>query len=121
MDLVVTSLGERPRILINNALNSNHWVMFDLRGHTSNRDGIGASIKLTTASGRVLYNHATASVGFMSSSDRRVHFGLGAESRLSHAEITWPSGIVQRIDHSGLDQILKVDEPARPKPGTPVS
>jgi hypothetical protein len=121
MDLVVTSLGERPRILINSALTSNHWIMFDLRGHASNRDGIGASIKLTTASGRVLYNHATASVGFMSSSDRRVHFGLGAESRLSHAEITWPSGIVQRIDHPGVDQIMKVDEPAKAKPGTPAS
>src|SRR3954447_4910179 len=67
MDLVVTSLGERPRILINNALTKNHWIMFDLRGHRSNRDGIGARIKVVTASGRSLYNHVTCSVGFMSS------------------------------------------------------
>jgi hypothetical protein len=118
MDLVVTSLGEKPRILINNALNANHWIMFDLRGHSSNRDGIGATIKITTASGRVLYNHASPSVGFMSSSDRRVHFGLGAENRLSHAEITWPSGIVQRIDHPAVDAIMKVEEPAKPKTTT---
>jgi hypothetical protein len=121
MDLVVTSLGERPRILINNALNANHWIMFDLRGHTSNRDGIGATIKVATASGRALYNHATTSVGFMSSGDRRVHFGLGAENRLSHVEITWPSGIVQRLDHPAVDQIVKVEEPPKPQTKTPSS
>jgi hypothetical protein len=111
LDLVVTSLGERPRILMNNALNGNHWIMFDLRGHKSNRNGIGATIKVTTASGRALFNHVTTSVGFMSSSDRRAHFGLGAETKIDHVEIRWPSGILQRIDHPAVDQILKVDEP----------
>jgi hypothetical protein len=111
LDLVVTSLGERPRILFNNALTANHWMMFDLRGHKSNRDGIGATIKVITASGRTLYNHATTSVGFMSSSDRRVHFGLGRETKISHVEIHWPSGIVQHIDGPRVDQILKVEEP----------
>lgn len=119
MDLVVTSLGERPRILMNNALIKNHWIMFDLRGHKSNRDGIGASIKVTTGSGRTLYNHVTTSVGFMSSSDRRAHFGLGSETKLDHVEIHWPSGIVQRINHPPVDQIMKVEEPTatftRPK------
>ena len=113
MDLVVTSLGERPRILMNNALAPHHWIMFDLRGHKSNRDGIGARIKVVTASGRALYNHVTTSVGFMSSSDRRAHFGLGAETRIDHVEIRWPSGILQRIDHPAIDQILRVEEPAR--------
>jgi hypothetical protein len=114
MDLVVTSLGEKPRILINNALVKNHWIMFDLRGRKSNRDGIGAKIKVTTGSGRNLYNHVTTSVGFMSSSDRRAHFGLGADAKLDHVEIRWPSGIVQRIDYPAVDQILKVEEPFEP-------
>jgi hypothetical protein len=112
MDLVVTSLGEKPRILMNNALVKNHWMLFDLRGHKSNRDGIGAVIKVVTASGRSLYNHVTTSVGFMSSSDRRAHFGLGSEAKIDHVEIRWPSGIVQRLDHPAVDQILKVEEPA---------
>ena len=86
MDLVVTSLGQKPRILMNNALVKNHWIMFDLRGRKSNRDGIGATIKVTTGSGRTLCNHVTTSVGFMSSSDRRVHFGLGAEAKIDHVE-----------------------------------
>ena len=111
MDLVVTSLGQKPRILMNNALGRNHWIMFDLRGHKSNRNGIGATIKVTTASGRKLYNHVTTSVGFMSSSDRRAHFGLGTETKLDHVEIRWPSGIVQRLEHPAVDQIMKVDEP----------
>jgi hypothetical protein len=113
MDLVVTSLGQRPRIFINNALVKHHWMLFDLRGHISNRNGIGARIRVVTASGRSLYNHVTTSVGFMSSSDRRAHFGLGAETKIDYVEVRWPSGIVQRIDHPAVDQILKVEEPAK--------
>jgi hypothetical protein len=117
MDIVVTSLGRKPRILMNRAANGNHWVMLDLQGVRSNRNGIGASIKLTTESGRTLYNHVTTSVGFMSSSDRRVHFGLGKENRIREIEITWPSGIVQRLEHPNADQILRVEEPVNQMKG----
>ena len=116
MDLVVTSLNEKPRILMNNALVKNHWLMLDLEGTKSNRDGIGAVIELETASGRKLYNHMTTSVGFMSSSDRRVHFGLGGESKINHVEIRWPRGTVQRIEKPAVDQVLKVKEPSERTP-----
>jgi hypothetical protein len=112
MDIVVTSLGRHPRILLNRATTGNHWVMLDLRGTRSNRDGIGAKIKVVTLSGRVLYNHVTTSVGFMSSSDRRAHFGLGKEGRIREIEINWPSGIVQRLENPAADRILRVEEPA---------
>ena len=69
MDVVVTSLNQKPRILINSADNGNHWLLIQATGHKSNRDAIGTKFKLTTPSGRILYNHVTASVGFMSSSD----------------------------------------------------
>jgi len=111
MDLVVTSLNERPRILTNSADNGNHWLMLQTTGTSSNRDGIGAKIKLTTASGRSLYNHVTTSVGFMSSSDRRVHFGLGSESRIASIEIRWPSGKLQQLGATHADQLLQVREP----------
>ena len=81
LDIVVTSLNATPRILMNTADSGNHWLMLNLIGHKSARDAIGAKVKLTTASGRVLYNHVSVSVGFMSSSDKRVHFGLGQESQ----------------------------------------
>ena len=111
MDIVVTSLNESPRILMNTGDSGNHWLMLSLTGHKSARDAVGAKIKLTTASGRVLYNHVAISVGFMSSSDKRVHFGLGKDSRVSSIEIRWPSGIKQVLIDVAADQLLKVDEP----------
>ena len=115
MDIVVTTLGEKPRILINKALSRNHRVTLDLRGHASNRDAIGAKVKLTTQSGRTLYEHVTTSIGFMSSSDKRVHLGLGEETDIQQIEITWPSGIVQRVQHPAVDKILHIDE-SGPRP-----
>jgi hypothetical protein len=111
-DLVVTSLMEGPRILINSADTGNHWLVVELTGRYSNRDAIGAKVKLTTASGRVLYNHVAVSVGFMSSSDKRVHFGLGAEKQVRSIEIRWPRGGVQEISNVSADQFLKVEERA---------
>jgi hypothetical protein len=111
-DIVVTSLGQKPRILMNRALNGNDWITLDLRGTRSNRDGLGASVKLTTGSGRVLYNYATTSVGLMSSKDRRVHFGLGVDTGIKVVEVRWPSGVVQRMEGPAANQILKVVEPA---------
>jgi hypothetical protein len=110
-DIVVTSLMEAPRILINSADNGNHWLTLELVGRYSNRDAIGAKVKLTTASGRVLYNHVSVSVGFMGSSDKRIHFGLGAESQVRTIEIRWPRGTVQRMEGIAADRFLKVEEP----------
>jgi hypothetical protein len=111
MDLVVTSLNQKPRILLNSADNGAHWLLIQATGRQSNRDAIGATFKLTTPSGRTLYNHVTASVGFMSSSDRRVHFGLGAEKAATLIEVRWPSGAVQTLKDIPANQILKIEEP----------
>ena len=110
-DIVVTSLNQAPRILLNSGGNGAHWLTLELIGHRSNRDAIGAKVKLTTASGRMLYNHVSVSVGFMSSSDKRVHFGLGAEKSAREIEIRWPLGEVQRLTDINADQFLKVEEP----------
>ncbi|MGA2131746.1 MAG: CRTAC1 family protein [Bryobacteraceae bacterium] len=112
LDLVVTSLDEKPRIMLNSADNGNHWLLVNTIGHRSNRDGVGASLKLTTGSGRTLYNYVTTSDGFMSSSDKRVHFGFGVEKVIASLEIRWPSGIVQTLKKVRADQILSVTEPA---------
>ena len=110
-DLVVTSLNQKPRILVNSADNGNHWLLIHATGRKSNRDAIGAKIKLTTPSGRTLYNHVTVSVGFMSSSDRRVHFGLGSETSAASLEIRWPSGAIQTFKDVAANQTFKIDEP----------
>jgi hypothetical protein len=113
LDIVVTSLNDKPRILMNTADSGNHWLMLNLVGHKSARDAIAAKVKLTTASGRVLYNHVSISTGFMSSSDKRVHFGLGQESKVASIEIRWPSGIQQVLKDVSADQVLKIDEPTQ--------
>ena len=112
-DIVVTSLNEPPRILINSGGNGNHWLLLELIGRYSNRDAIGAKVKLTTASGRELYNHVSVSVGFISSSDKRIHFGLSAETRIRELEIRWPRGAIQRLTNIPADHTLRIEEPAR--------
>ena len=111
MDLVVTSLNQRPRILLNSADNGNHWLLLKLVGHRSNRDAIGAKVKLTTPSGRTFYDHVSGSVGFLSTSDLRLHFGLGPETKAASIEIRWPSGADQTLRDIPGDRILKVNEP----------
>jgi hypothetical protein len=111
-DLVVTALNERPRILLNSGDNGNHWLWLELAGGKSGRDAVGAKVKVTTASGRVLHNHVSISSGFLSSSDKRVHFGLGGDSALRAVEIRWPSGRTQRIENVGVDRALRIEEPS---------
>lgn len=111
MDLVVTSLNETPRILLNSGDSGNHWLLIQARGYKSPRDPVGAAFKVTTGSGRVLYNQYSVSVGFMSTSDRRVHFGLGADDRIAAIEIKWPSGVAQVLNDVKVDQLLEVEEP----------
>lgn len=111
LDLVVTSLNEKPRILINSAGNGNHWILLHLVGRRSNRDAAGTVVRLTTTSGRRLYNHVSTSMGFMSSSDPRLHFGLGKEETIRSLEILWPSGQIQQLEGVEADQILRLEEP----------
>ena len=112
VDVVVSALGNDAEIWMNRSAKSGHWLDVALRGTKSNRDGIGARIKLVTRSG-AQFNHMTTSVGYASSSDGPVHFGLGAENRADLVEIHWPSGIVQILQNVSADQVLKVTEPAR--------
>ena len=110
IDVVTTALGQEAEIWMNRSQQSGHWLDIALRGTKSNRDGIGARVKVVTKSG-AQYNHMTTSVGYASSSDGPVHFGLGADSRAERIEIHWPSGIVQTLEGVDGDRILKVTEP----------
>ena len=111
VDVVVSCLNEKAELLRNVSDPRQHWFDALLTGRRSNRDAIGAVLKLTSASGAVQYNHVTTAVGYASSSSRRVHFGLGAEGRISSVEIRWPSGITQKLEHPRADQCLRITEP----------
>ena len=110
IDVVVTALDADAEIWMNASPNQNHWMELALEGTKSNRDGIGARIKLVTRSGNQ-FNHVTTSVGYASSSAGPVHFGLGADTTAEVIEISWPSGITQRLANVKSDHILKVIEP----------
>lgn len=111
MDIIVTALGERPSLLRNTSAPRAHWLLVKLVGRLSNRSGIGAVLRLEAGDGRVLWNHATTSVGFASSSDPRVHFGLGEGSSIRQLEVRWPSGVRQVLEDVRPNQILEVIEP----------
>jgi enediyne biosynthesis protein E4 len=111
-DVVVTALGKDAEIWMNRSEPRRHWLDIALEGTRSNRDGIGARIKVVTKSG-TQYNHMTTSVGYASSSDGPVHFGLGDDERSDLVEIRWPSGIVQQLTNVAADQVVAVKEPAR--------
>jgi hypothetical protein len=94
---------------MNETKTSNHWIGFRLVGHRSNRDGIGAVIRITTSQGPQWYTITTAS-SYLSSSDVRAHFGLGEDTEATTVEIRWPSGIVQRLSHVKGDRYARIDE-----------
>lgn len=110
IDAVANCLNGSPEIWVNRTRSENHWLLLSLVGKKSNRDGLGAKIKLTSTSG-IQYNHATTSVGYGSASDKRVHFGLGHDTKAQRIEIVWPSGIRQTLADVAADQILVVHEP----------
>ncbi len=97
---------------MNDSPGNSHWIEFKLQGTKSNRDGIGARIKVVTKSGSQ-YNHMTASSGYASSSAGPVHFGLGANASADLVEIHWPSGIVQTMKDVAADRALVVKEPEK--------
>ncbi len=110
LDCVVNCLDGPPMILRNHG-NGNHWVSIDTTGTVSNRDGIGAKIHVVTPSGKHQYAMVDTAGSYLSASDKRVHFGLGEEKQIKVLEISWPSGIQQRLENIAADQFLHVKEP----------
>ena len=111
LDLVVTSLGRRPAILLNSTSARGHWLTLHLVGRKANRSSIGARITVTLPSGRRLYDWLSPSVGFLSSSDPRVHFGLGPEAETAAIEIRWPGGATLSLKDVAADRMLTIAEP----------
>ena len=110
IDVVVSAIGDHAELLYNTTTNNNHWILLQTMGVKSNRDGIGTRIKVTGESGLVQYNHVTTAGSFASSSDKRVHFGLGRDTRIKEIELRWPSGRIQVLQNVKADQILKITE-----------
>ncbi|HWO39599.1 MAG TPA: CRTAC1 family protein [Candidatus Acidoferrum sp.] len=111
VDAVVTANDGPLYVLHNVTTTPNHWLTLKLVGHRSNRDAIGAEVRVVTGKITQVATVTTAS-SYLSSSDKRVHFGLGTETLAAAIEIRWPSGIRQTLKNVRADQILQVDEPS---------
>ncbi|HJT87374.1 MAG TPA: CRTAC1 family protein [Bryobacteraceae bacterium] len=111
IDVVVSNGAGPARLFRNITPHPGHWLALKLTGTHSNRDGIGARVTVTLPSGRKLYNHCTTSVGYASSSEPLVRFGLGPETSVKLIEIRWPSGRLQQLPAVPPDRISPVREP----------
>jgi len=107
IDIAVAVLNGSPQLLINRCQNDHHWLIIKLVGARDNRDGLGAKITICTSHG-VQHNHATTAVGYNSSSDKRVHFGLGDAAFVDRIEVDWPSGHKQTLSNVKTDQVLTI-------------
>jgi len=106
---VVTNMNAAPGLLVNQVRSGNHWVAVETQGTKSNRDGLGARIRVKAGS-RILVDEVRSGSSYLSNSDRRVHFGLGAVNRIDWIEIRWPSGLTEIVDNPKVDTILKLTE-----------
>jgi hypothetical protein len=112
IDVAINCNNGPAVILSNNGGNGNHWLLVNLVGTRSNRDGIGARLHVVPKSGREQYAICSTAGSYLSASDKRVHFGLGADAHVASLEIAWPSGRVQTLKNVAADQIVTVTEPA---------
>jgi hypothetical protein len=109
VDLVVANLNNKPQFLRNDRTDHNHWVMFRLKGTRSNRDGLGARIKIVTGSLEQI-REIKRTVGIYSTSDPRAHFGLGTSTVIDRIEVRWPSGEVQQFRNIQVDHHYLIEE-----------
>jgi hypothetical protein len=106
-DIFIVNLNARSVFLRNNKGNLNNWLTLKLTGTSSNRDGIGARVKLT-AGGKTQTAQKKSTTGYLSQNDPRMHFGLARNETVDRIEIIWPSGKVQTLENIKANQILEV-------------
>jgi enediyne biosynthesis protein E4 len=109
IDMAINIRGDYPELLRNDGGNLNHWLEVLLIGTRSNRDGIGASLKLTSER-FVHVEQSKGGMSYMSASDPRIFFGLGKRTKIESLEITWPSGQVDKLTNLPVDRIIAVKE-----------
>ena len=112
-EIAVSRLNGTAALFVRKGGPARHWLGLDLEGRRSNRDGVGARVRVGLPSGRTLHAHVTTANGIYSASDRRLLFGLGEQTAVEQVEITWPSGTVQRLARPAVDRVMHVVEAER--------
>jgi len=109
LDILVSNNGQAPQLLRNDGGNDNHWLQLFLIGTKSNRDAVGARVKVI-AGDLTLYEQRKGGMSYQSAQDPRLHFGLGQRNNVDSVEITWPSGEITKLGHLKADRIVSVQE-----------
>jgi hypothetical protein len=109
LDILINNCGQPPQLLRNDGGNANHWLEIFLIGTKSNRDGVGARVKVA-AGDLVLYDQRKGGMSYQSAQDPRLHFGLGQQATVNSIEITWPGGAVTKLSKIKSDQIVTIKE-----------
>ena len=112
LDIAINCNDQPAVVLLNQGGNGNHWLLVNTAGTASNRDGIGARLRVVTPSGPEQTGYVSTAGSYLSASDKRVHFGLGKDTMVKLLEIRWPNGAVQRLENIKADQVLMVREPS---------
>lgn len=113
VDAVVSVLNGPAKLFRNITSSDSHWLAVRLRGVRSNRQGLGATVHVRLPDGRDLYNQATTSVGYASSSEPLVRFGLGSNRRVEKIEVRWPGGFKQELADVAADRVVDIVEDAK--------
>jgi hypothetical protein len=109
LSAVITNMNAHPMLLVNKVKSPNHWIAFHLIGTKSNRDGIGARITLR-AGGPARVDEVRSGSSYNSSSDMRLHFGLGQATKIDSVEVRWPSGLTEHFENLKVDSIQQLTE-----------
>jgi hypothetical protein len=109
LDILVSNNGEAPQLLRNDGGNTNHWLEIFLIGTRSNRDAVGARVRVT-AGDLHLYDQRKGGMSYQSAQDPRLHLGLGEHEKIDAIEVIWPSGLVTMLENMRADQIISVKE-----------
>lgn len=109
ISVVISNMNAPPSLLVNQVKNGNHWIAFHVIGTKSNRDGIGARLKLMAA-GRARVDEVRSGSSYSSSSDMRVHFGLGQAVKIDYVQVRWPSGLEEKFENLAVDSIHDLKE-----------
>jgi len=109
LEAVINNLSDRPMLLVNLARNTNHWIGLHLIGNRSNRDAIGARVTIHGNS-RSWVDEVRSGSSYNSSSDLRLHFGIGSETSLKSIEVRWPNGNLEPFPPTPVDRVLNLTE-----------
>jgi enediyne biosynthesis protein E4 len=107
--VLINNQNEPPTLLKQETRPANHWTLIQLTGKRSNRSALGAKVKVT-AGGRSQMDEVRSGGSYLSHSDLRLHFGLGAAQKIDRIEIEWPSGIRQTLRDVAGDRVVQIEE-----------